>query len=192
MSPPVEFAGPAFDMTSQDAPAPNPADTPTSAPSPAAVSSDSLPRLLARPISDRLREYKYWCAQAVVFGLPVLALQAWGPSLGGRESGRWVGGLQALLSGWVLYVAAAGMLFEGLLLLRRRRPMADLIVAAVAIGLYCYSAVALGRSLFTTRTGRPLFHAVVILLAGWCGLRWAYLARRLAPPRSGSQDKARG
>src|SRR5690349_4428997 len=98
-------------MTSQDATGPVPGDHPDSS----SPSTGSLPRFLTRPASDRLREYKYCCAQAVVFGLPVLALEAWGRSLGGREASRWVGGFQALLTGWVLYVAAAGMLFEGLL-----------------------------------------------------------------------------
>jgi cation transport ATPase len=115
-----------------------------------------------------------------VFGLPVVALQVWGRSLGGREAGRWVGGFQALLAGWVLYVAAAGMLFEGLLQLRRGRLRADLIVATAAAALYIYSAVTLGRMLFAATPGRPMFDVVVILLAAWCRTRWVYLARRLS------------
>ena len=66
-----------------------------------------LTALLARDDDQRLREYKYRFSQAAVFGLPVLALQGWGRSLGGPESERWVGVLQALLAGWVVYVGAA-------------------------------------------------------------------------------------
>src|SRR3954466_3838186 len=79
-------------------------------------SSDSFETLLNRPREQRVREFKYRFAQSAVFGLPVLALQRFGPALGGAESPRWVGVLQLLLAGWVVYVGAAGMLFEGALL----------------------------------------------------------------------------
>src|SRR5439155_14755490 len=75
--------------------------------------------LLARPDEQRFREYKYRCAQAIIFGIPVIALQLFGRSLGGPEAPRWIAILQALLSGWVVYVAAAGMIFEGLILIPR-------------------------------------------------------------------------
>src|SRR5450432_15180 len=92
---------------------------------------------LARPRDQRCREYKYRCAQAIIFGLPVVALQYFGKSLGvtPQESSRWIAILQALLAGWVTYVAAAGMLFEGIILLPQKF-RADLLVAAIAIAFY--------------------------------------------------------
>jgi cation transport ATPase len=134
--------------------------------------------LLNRPIEQRLLEYKYRCAQAVVFGLPVLGLQWFGKSLGGApgESMRWIAVLQALLAGWVTYVSAAGMLAEGVMLLvgSGKRVIADLPVALAAIALYLYSAISvLGVFMRGAPFYRPLlFHVVVLLLAIWCGWRW--------------------
>lgn len=143
------------------------------------VSASPLITLLARPHDQRLREYKYRFSQAVVFGLPVLALQAWGPALGGSESDRWVGILQALLAGWVVYVGAAGMLFEGLLLLPRR-VMADLIPALAAVIAYAFSLISVLHVLFTGQLWyRPLlFHVSVIVVAAWTGLQWWRWSRR--------------
>src|SRR5271156_1761343 len=70
--------------------------------------------LLDRPRADRAREFRYRLGQAVVFGLPVIALEQFGHHLGGPESDRWVGILEALLAGWVVYVGAAGLAFEGI------------------------------------------------------------------------------
>ena len=88
--------------------------------------------------------------------------------------------LQALLSGWVLLVGTGGILFEGLILLHaRRRWTGGLAVAAVAVGLYVFSAVQLGRLFFARPpTPAPMFHAVVILIAGWSACQWWRLARR--------------
>jgi hypothetical protein len=136
--------------------------------------------LLSRPNEQRAREHRYRCAQAIVFGLPVLALQWFGHGLGGEpdEARRWTAVLQALLAGWVTYIAAAGMLAEGVLLIGRRFTF-DLLVAAVALLLYVVSLIS---SLGVLVRGRPLagplfFHIVVILLAGWCGWRWWQLQR---------------
>ncbi|MGH7215050.1 MAG: hypothetical protein ACREIT_09840 [Tepidisphaeraceae bacterium] len=131
--------------------------------------------ILERPREQRVREYQYRCAQSMVFGLPVVGLQVWGNSLGGPEADRWVGALQALLAGWVVYVGAAGMLFEGaLLLLERRRATGDFVVALLAVVAYLASLasvvalVVAGRALF-----RPVwFHWVVVALAAWTGFRW--------------------
>ena len=139
--------------------------------------------LLARPDEQRLREYKYRFSQAVVFGLPVIALQLWGGALGGPEAERWVGILQALLAGWVAYVGAAGMLFEGLVLLfgvSPRRLTADLPLAMAAALTYLYS---LASVLHVFVDGRPayqplLFHWCVTLLALWTGLQWLRWSRR--------------
>ena len=99
--------------------------------------TSELAKVLNRPRSERLREYKYRFAQSAVFGLPVIALHFFGPSLGGPEAGRWVGLLQLLLAGWVMYVGAMGMLVEAIL---RRKITADGVVAMLAIGLYLVSA----------------------------------------------------
>src|SRR5437016_2553518 len=87
-----------------------------------------IENLLTRPLDQRRRESKYRFAQGVVFGLPVLALQRWGTSLGPADAARWVPILQALLAGWVMYLNL-GMLFEGLLLLRRGKLTADFLVS---------------------------------------------------------------
>ena len=135
--------------------------------------TSSVAALLARPDDQRLREYKYRFSQAVVFGLPVLALQIWGRALGGPESDRWTGILQALLAGWVVYVGAAGMVFEGLILLPRR-VIADLIPALLAVFAYLFSIISVLHVLFTGHLWyRPLlFHVSVIIVAAWTGWQW--------------------
>jgi hypothetical protein len=151
------------------------------APPPSAPGPDRLELLLRRDARERCREFKYRCAQTLVFGIPVVALQWFGRSLGGPEADRWVGIFQALLAGWIVYIAAAGMLFEGLILLPRRGPSADLFVAAVSVLAYTISLT--GRVLpviFTGRVGHapPLFHWIVVLLAGWTALRWRHCSAR--------------
>jgi hypothetical protein len=138
-------------------------------------------QLLARPDFERAREHRYRFGQSLVFGLPVIALEIWGTRLGGREAARWVGALQALLAGWVLYVGAAGMLFEGLILLQaRRRWTGGLAVAAAAGGLYVFSLIMLARLLlgYMPASG-PLFHWVVVLLGAWSAWGWGRFARRV-------------
>jgi hypothetical protein len=139
----------------------------------------AIDQLLARPDAERAREYRYRFGQAIVFGLPVIALEIWGPALGGREAARWAGVLQALLSGWVLHVGAGGILFEGLILLHaRRRCTGGMAVAAVAVALYLFSAVQLARLLFGRAPGGgPLFHGVVVLIASWSAWQWWQLSR---------------
>jgi cation transport ATPase len=147
-------------------------DSPAGSPLPQAPDS-SLAALLDRPASERAREYRYRFAQAAVFGLPVLALQYFGPTLGGREAGLWIGLFQAILTGWIVYVAAAGMWFEGLLLLQRRLT-ADFIVATVAIIAFAASLVVIAAHL--NRQGIPLplahFDICVLLLCVWNGWQW--------------------
>jgi cation transport ATPase len=140
-----------------------------------------LDELLARPRDQRIREYKYRLAQTLVFGLPVIFLQYVGPSLGGVEAERWVAILQAVLTGWITYVGAAGMAFEGALLLWRRRPTLELLVAFAAVAMFLASLASLLVLLFTGEPWfRPLlFHGVVIVLAAWCGGRLVRL-RKLA------------
>ncbi|HSV14931.1 MAG TPA: hypothetical protein VLI90_11785 [Tepidisphaeraceae bacterium] len=139
--------------------------------------TDTLEALLHRPIEQRAREFKYRFAQSVVFGLPVIALQRYGASLGGPEAARWSGLLQLLLATWVIYVAAAGMLFEGLVTLRRKFS-ADLLIALAAACLYLFSVWSVARMLVNgSATHRPLFDAAIVLLATWTGIRYAQLAR---------------
>jgi cation transport ATPase len=136
-----------------------------------------LSSLITRPPEQRAREFKYRFAQSLVFGLPVLALQRYGRALGWVEADRWVGLLQLVLAGWVLYVASAGMLFEGVLTLRRR-VSADLLVALAAVTAYVLSISAVAAALFG-RTPRwpPRFDAVVALLIFWSAVRWWWLSR---------------
>ena len=145
-----------------------------------------LDQLLARPAAERRREYRYRFGQVVVFGLPVLALQLWGTALGGREAPLWVALFQALLTGWIMYVAAAGMLFEGVLVFaRRRRLPGDLVVAGFAAGLFGVSLIQLARVLVASRPGlQPLFppsrmhfHWAILLLGAWSALQWWRHAR---------------
>src|SRR4051812_19198715 len=90
---------------------PDPANvTPAAAAAPLPSVPPALHSVLDRPEAQRLQEFRYRFGQSVVFGLPVLALQWFGRSLGGAESDRWVALLQGLLAGWVVYVAATGVL----------------------------------------------------------------------------------
>jgi cation transport ATPase len=139
--------------------------------------------LLNRPDDHRRREYQYRFAQAAVFGLPVLALQFYGRSLGGPESDRWVAVLQALLAGWVVYVGAAGMLFEGLVWLTRRRLTVDLIPAFAAVVLYLATAGRFAAHALSSAAGpfpRGWFHWAVVLIVAWTAGRWLQFARRIA------------
>src|SRR4051794_16875055 len=105
------------------------------------ASNSQITELLNRPLEQRIREFRYRCAQSVIFGLPVLALQWFGPRLGGAEASRWIWLLQAILAGWIVYIAAAGMLFEGLMA-RSLTTLPDLLVAIFAIGMYVISLIA--------------------------------------------------
>ena len=142
------------------------------------MTEPSLESMLSRPRDERRREYRYRFSQSVVFGLPVVALQAYGPALGPLDSDRWVSLLQALLAGWVVYVNL-GMFAEGVLL-RGRGLRGDLAASALAIALYLYSLISSAAGVAVGRLWyRPiLFHVTVILLAGWTGWRWWQLARR--------------
>ena len=138
---------------------------------PDSEASSQIRAVLNRPPSERLREYKYRFAQSTVFGLPVIALHYFGPSLGGPEAGRWVGMLQTLLAGWVMYVGAMGMLVEGILL---RKVTADAIAALVAISLYLSSAFGVVYLFVTMRpsTIPESFHLAIILTITWAAIQW--------------------
>ena len=130
-----------------------------------------------RQISERTREFKYRFSQSVVFGLPVIALQLFGPALGPADWQRWVSLLQLLLAGWVVYVNL-GMLIEGIVKLWWREWSWSLLVILIAIAVYLYSAlIGIVGILGMTLPYRPLFDVCVALLATWTGYRWMRLAR---------------
>src|SRR2546428_9823632 len=89
---------------------------------PRAPATDTPVPVFDRSAAQRRQEFKYRFGQSIVFGLPVIALQWFGRSLGGAEPDRWVTLFQALLAGWAVYVRATRMLGEGGLLLPVRRP----------------------------------------------------------------------
>jgi cation transport ATPase len=103
----------------------------------------------------------------------------WGARLGGPEAPYWVGILQGLLAGWVVYVSGAGMLVEGLLrMTMRRRPGVDFFVAAVAIGLYVAGAVDYAGLLIRGKLMFPLtFVWSALLLLLWSAGRWWWQRR---------------
>jgi cation transport ATPase len=144
----------------------------------------NLRNALARPKDQRLREFKYRFAQSVIFGLPVIALQYFGHSLGGtpQEADRWIAILQALLCSWIVYVAAAGMLFEGIVLLPHVLRV-DFIIAVIVVLLWFFSLLS---TLAIFVRAHPLdwprlFHWVVFILTAWCGLRWWQIAHSRWP-----------
>ena len=133
------------------------------------LSPETITSILNRPLSERLREYKYRFAQSTVFGLPVIALHYLGPSLGGAEAARWAGLFQLLLAGWVMYVGVVGMLVEAMM---RKRATADGVAAAVLVVIYLIAAGDWVRSVAGHRpvASFPIFHwsvAGAILWAGW-------------------------
>ena len=132
---------------------------------------DPIHTILNRPASERLREYKYRFAQSTVFGLPVIALHYFGPSLGGPEAGRWIGMLQLLLAGWVMYVGVIGMAVEGIL---RRKFTADAFVACVALIAFLICAAAVIHLFMTGRASRfqDSFHWAVLIAIGWSAVQW--------------------
>ena len=140
---------------------------------------DPIQTILNRPTAERLREYKYRFAQSTVFGLPVIALHYFGPSLGGPEAGRWIGMLQMLLAGWVMYVGVIGMVVEGIL---RRKITADALVGCAAVLAYSVCAVAVIRLFITGRTSaiQDSFHAAVPIAIGWSAIQWFRCARMQA------------
>jgi cation transport ATPase len=143
-----------------------------------ASSLDTIQTLLDRPLEQRVREFKYRFAQSVVFGLPVLALERFGPALGWVEANRWVGVLQMLLAGWVVYVAAAGLMFEGILMLPRQISV-DLLIATAAVVFYVISVVCVLYVLLLAKVWhQPMFHLSILLLIPWTGFRWWQLNRR--------------
>lgn len=124
----------------------------------------------------------------------MLALQVFGPELSASadEAGRWVPLLQAVLTGWVCYVGALGMLVEGLIQIRQRIG-ADLLIASVSVSGYLYSVLLL---ICVLLHGRPYyqplaFHFVVIALSIWSGGRWWQTARHLRNRQRATTEQSR-
>ena len=136
--------------------------------------------LLDRPRADRVREFRYRFAQSAVFGAPVIALQFLGPALGGASAFLWIGLLQAILAGWILYIAATGLLIEGAaVLLMRRRFTADLVVAGFSTLLYLAGLFAYIRTLLNLHHRLDFYFFLSTgLLIVWSLLRWSMLSRR--------------
>ena len=125
-----------------------------------------------------------------MFGLPVIGLQYFGAQLGGAESARWVTIMQIVLTGWIVFVAATGMISEGIvLLIARRRVSLDFIVATLALLLFVFSCTSAATVVFGSKSQPTFFHIVVIMLAGWSGLRWIS-AGRSTTRESGSAAKS--
>ena len=133
--------------------------------------------LLNRPPSERIREYKYRFAQSTVFGLPVLVLHFYGPSLGGNESSRWIGFLQILLAGWIVYVGILAMVVEAIM---RKRITVDSIFAGVALAGYGLAGIAFISLLVTFRPIHLMwgFPMAVLIAMLWNGIRWKWMVRR--------------
>lgn len=114
----------------------------------------------------------------------MLALHFFGPRLGGPESARWIGLMQALLAGWCLYLAALPMLSESLMLIAMGKLRIELAVSLAAMILYI---IGVTGWIFTLR-GRaaPLpsaFSVVVVILILWSALHWFRLARETESQR---------
>ena len=109
----------------------------------------SIPAILNRPISERLREHK------------------------------WTGLMQALLAGWCLYLAALPMLSESLMLLAMGKMKVELMVALAAMILCVIGVVGWIFTLRGHSPLLPsAFALVVVILIAWSGGQWLRLARR--------------
>ena len=147
--------------------------------------------MLTRPLDQRVREHKYRCAQTLVFGIPVIGLQYFGQQLGGAESTRWVAIMQVVLTGWILFVGATGMVTEGaMLIVAKRKLSGDFVVALVSAALFVMSCINAARG------AARWFHVVVFILAAWSFVQWlrarsalrvvSATAETTTTPRSGS------
>jgi hypothetical protein len=159
-----------------------PADRAAGAPPPPAV-NEPVEQLLDRPRTERCREYRYRFGQSMVFGFPVIGLALFGPSLGGPEAGRWIGLLQLLLAGWVIYVGALAMLIEAVL---RRRVTVDAFIAALASALYLLGAGGVTCLFATGRSHHQqwAFASEVVVLCAWNGAQWFRHTRFADVPRN--------
>ena len=130
--------------------------------------------LLNRPVAERLREYKYRFAQSTVFGLPVLALHFIGPQLGGSEAPRWIGLLEILLAGWVVYVGILAMIVEAII---RKRAGLDSVLAGAALISYLIAAFLYARLMVQLQPFRLMwgFPTEVMIAIVLNGMRWTML-----------------
>jgi cation transport ATPase len=121
---------------------------------------------------ERLRQWKYRLTQSLVFGIPVFALHFAGPRLGGPEAARWIGLLESLLSGWVLYVGGLGMIGDALLRRRWTIHAAVAIAAIVAYGMGIARLIALLVDAKTPGLSRG-FVASTALIVAWSAIAYA-------------------
>lgn len=99
------------------------------------------------------REYRARFSQALVFGLPALAVHYLEPILasgGGHNAGSlafpWL--LQLVLVGWAIWVAALPIIWQGIWSLIHLRPTADLLTTAIVLLAYIPSAFGVASLLF--------------------------------------------
>jgi len=106
-----------------------------------------------------VREYRARFSQALVFGLPALALHYLGPMLtgGGGASNTSGGGgmaypwlLEMVLVGWSLWVAGLPILWQGFASLIHLRATADLLTTMIVMLSFIPSAVGVVSLLFTS------------------------------------------
>ena len=101
--------------------------------------------MLSRPLDQRIREHKYrWPAKSLVFGLPVIGLQYFGDNLAAPSPRTGITIMQIVLTGWILYVAATGMITEGMMLLVSRRRSTRILLSRSSPPRCLSSAVSAG------------------------------------------------
>jgi len=124
-----------------------------------------------------------------VFGIPVLALQYFGPKLGGSDSARWTGLLQSLLAGWIVYLGAIPLIAEGFLLIARRQFKLELLVAIGALLLYVFGVAGWIMILHGSAAPFPsAFSYAVIILVLWSGLQCLRLRLAMTLINGDSRD----
>jgi len=151
-------------------------------------------------LRDRLaREYKARLAQAIMFGLPAIVLHYVGPLLspGGGQSAAglrfpWL--FEMLLVGWMCYVAAWPIIWQGVASLIHLRATSDLLTTCIIFASFAPSAIGALSMLFTNEpwfgsphAGEgPVFHATVLTVMLAVAQRW--LLHRHANRLSGRAD----
>jgi len=94
----------------------------------------------------------------------VVVLAIWGAALGPTDQMRWSSVMQALLTGWILYINL-GLALEAII---RRQFSVDLLVFAVALLMYLWSLAGIARVLVTGHLWpKPLLWICVTLLGVW-------------------------
>ncbi len=138
---------------------------------------------------EAARQWKGRLAQALVYGLPAVALHYVAPILaeaGGSRKFLYPWFFEMLLAGWVCVVGAWPVLWQGALSLAHLRMTAELFFTAVLLGAFVPSAVGVATIVVRAEPwfspNGPTFHAVVVLVwsAAWQRWRAARHGSRLA------------